>query len=118
MSTADIATILKSLPPNSILSIEIMRTPSAKYDASGSGGIVNVVLKKGVKIGMTGSVHGGFNQGRFGNRQLGFNINNSNGKLSTYLNLQYSLRNNFEEIITDRIFTTDSLLSQNAYTTY
>ena len=77
MSRQDIATILKSLPPNSILSIEIMRTPSARYDASGSGGIVNVVLKKGVKIGLTGSVHAGFNHGDYGNRQTGFSINNS-----------------------------------------
>ncbi len=46
MSAADVATMLKNLPPNSIASIEILRTPSAKYDASGSGGIVNVVLKK------------------------------------------------------------------------
>ena len=46
MSTADIASLLKSLPPNSIASIEILRTPSAKYDASGGGGIVNIVLKK------------------------------------------------------------------------
>src|SRR5215218_1559615 len=61
MSTADIATMLKSLPPNSIASIEIMRTPSSKYDASGSGGIVNVILKKGVRIGFTGSVNAGMN---------------------------------------------------------
>src|SRR4028118_1092556 len=59
MSTADIATMLKSLPPNSIASIEILRTPSAKYDANGGGGIVNVVLKKGVRIGLTGSANVG-----------------------------------------------------------
>src|SRR5690242_5891074 len=45
MSAEDIATMLKNLPPNSIARIEIVKTPSAKYDASGSGGIVNVVLK-------------------------------------------------------------------------
>src|SRR5687767_5254826 len=53
MSASDIATMLKNLPPNSIASIEILRTPSAKYDASGSGGIVNVVLKKGIRLGLT-----------------------------------------------------------------
>ncbi|HEX8378742.1 MAG TPA: TonB-dependent receptor plug domain-containing protein, partial [Pedobacter sp.] len=47
MSASDIASMLKSLPPNSIASIEIMRTPSSRYEASSSGGIVNVVLKKG-----------------------------------------------------------------------
>src|SRR6218665_82594 len=59
MSTADIAAILKSLPPNSIEKVEILRTPSAKYDASGSGGVVNVILKKGVKIGLTGNLNAG-----------------------------------------------------------
>ncbi|MEO6221293.1 MAG: TonB-dependent receptor plug domain-containing protein, partial [Ginsengibacter sp.] len=59
MSTADVASMLKSLPPDAIASIEILRTPSAKYDAAGSGGIVNVVLKKGVKIGLTGSINAG-----------------------------------------------------------
>ncbi len=100
MSTADIATMLKSLPPNSIASIEILRTPSAKYDASGGGGIVNVVLKKGVRIGITGSVNAGFNQGRYGNRFAGINLNNNKGKLSTYINLQVSSRNNREELNT------------------
>ncbi|MDB5197842.1 MAG: TonB-dependent receptor, partial [Flaviaesturariibacter sp.] len=118
MSTADIATMLKSLPPNSIASIEILRTPSARYDASGGGGIVNVVLKKGVKIGLTGSVNAGINQGKFGNQFIGLNLNNNNGKLTTYLNTQVSNRNNYEQIKTDRRFAPDSVLSQDAYTKY
>lgn len=118
MSTADIATMLKNLPPNSIASIEILRTPSAKYDASGSGGIVNVVLKKGVKIGLTGSVTIGGNQGKYGNRFIGLNLNNNNGKVTTYLNMQYGKRNNSEEIRTDRMFAPDSLLSQDAFSLY
>jgi iron complex outermembrane recepter protein len=118
MSATDIATMLKSLPPNSIASIEIMRTPSAKYDASGSGGIVNVILKKGVRIGLTGSVNAGLNQGKYGNRFAGLNLNNNNGNLNTYINLQYQTRGNFEEIKTDRLFAPDSVLSQDAYTKY
>jgi iron complex outermembrane receptor protein len=118
MSTADIATMLKSLPPNSIASIEIMRTPSARYDASGGGGIVNVILKKGVKIGFTGSVNAGLSQGRFGNQFVGVNLNNNNGKLTTYLNLQASRRNTYEQIRTNRQFAPDSVLSQDAYTKY
>jgi iron complex outermembrane receptor protein len=118
MSTADIATMLKSLPPNAIATIEIMRTPSAKYDASGSGGIVNIVLKKGVRIGFTGSVNIGMNQGVYGNRFAGININNNNGKLTSYLNLQYSKRNTYEQIKTDRLFAPDSMLSQDAFTKY
>ena len=40
LSTQDIATILKSLPPSSIQKIEVLRTPSTKYDAASSGAIV------------------------------------------------------------------------------
>ncbi len=118
MSTADIAAILKSLPPNSIEKVEILRTPSAKYDASGSGGVVNIILKKGVKIGLTGSVNAGMNQGRYGNQFIGVSLNNSSGKLTSFLNLNYSHRNSFEEIQTTRRFSTDKELSQRAFTTF
>ena len=118
MSAADIATMLKNLPPNSISSIEILRTPSAKYDASGSGGIVNVVLKKGVKIGLTGSLTVGGNYGKYGTGFVGLNLNNNNGKVTTYLNLQVGKRNSWERIKTDRLFAADSLLSQDAISSY
>jgi iron complex outermembrane recepter protein len=118
MSTADVATLLKSLPPNSIASIEIIRSPSARYDASGGGGIVNVILKKNVKIGMTGSINGGMNQGKYGNQFLGLSINNNNGKLTTYVNLNFNNRNSFEEIRTDRFISTDTKLSQLSFTKY
>lgn len=117
MSASDIAGILKSLPPGSIERLEILRTPSAKYDAANSGGIVNVVLKKGVKIGRTGSVSGGLNQGRFGNRFANLTLNNSDGGRTSNLTFNYSNRNNYDQIITDRILSPDRTLSQTAYTT-
>ena len=118
MSASDVATLLKSLPPQSILSIEILRTPSAKNDASSSGGIVNVVLKKGIKIGKTGSVTMGLQQGNYGNQFAGFNLNNNDGNNSSFINLNISQRNSYERIFTDRRFAPDSALTQNAYTVY
>ena len=118
MSAADIATMLKSLPPNSIAKIEILRTPSAKYDASGGGGIVNIVLKKGVKIGLTGTLTAGLNQGVYGSQFAGININNNKDGRNFYLNLNYNHRNTYDQIQTNRQFSADSLLSQDAYTTY
>lgn len=118
MSAADVATLLKSLPPGAIDRIEILRTPSAKYDATSSGGIVNVILKKGVKLGMTGSVTAGWQQGVYANEFIGFNLNNNDGKKSSFINLNYSRRNNYERIMTDRLFAPDSILQQNAFTVY
>jgi outer membrane receptor protein involved in Fe transport len=51
LSSNDIASLLKSLPAGSVSKIELLRTPSAKYDAASSGGIVNIVLKKRCKTG-------------------------------------------------------------------
>lgn len=118
MSAADVATMLKNLPPASIARLEVMRTPSAKYDASGGGGIVNVVLKKGVKIGLTGSVNMGINQGVYGAQFAGFTINNNNDGVNSYLNISAGRRGNYEQITTTRNFAPDSVLSQDAFTRY
>ena len=112
MSSADIATMLKSLPPGAIERVELVRTPSARYDASGVGGIVNIILKKNIRIGLTGSVNAGFNQGKYGNQFGGFNLNHSDGGKSSYLNVNLNGRNNFDQINTSRQLGTDSLLQQ------
>ncbi len=114
MSASDVATMLKSLPPNAIQKIELIRTPSAKYDASGGGGVVNIVLAKGIKIGTNGSVNTGFNQGVYGNQYLGFNLSNNNDKLSSYVNGQVSNNNGYSITNTYRIVSFDTLLQQKA----
>lgn len=112
LSASDIASLLKSLPPNSIEKIEILRTPSSKYDASSSGGVVNVVLKKGVKIGLTGQLYAGAQQGRYGNQYAGGNVSNNNGGATTYMNAGINNRNYYEELTSNRFLTTDTALRQ------
>ncbi|HRJ13542.1 MAG TPA: carboxypeptidase-like regulatory domain-containing protein, partial [Saprospiraceae bacterium] len=114
MSARDIATILQSLPPGSVQKIEVLRTPSTKYDAASSGGIVNVVLKKGVRIGRTGSLNMGMNQGVYGNQFIGVNLNDSGGKGSYYINTNYSRNDAVEDLKSSRELSAESILSQNA----
>ena len=52
----DISTVLQSLPASSIETIELITNPSAKYDAEGQTGIINIVLKKNKRIGINGAV--------------------------------------------------------------
>lgn len=119
LSSEDLASLLKSLPAASVSKIEIFRNPSAKYDAASSGGIVNIVLKKGVKLGSNGSVNAGYFQGVYATETAGFNLNKSSGKINSYLSYQFTNRKNYEELNSDRFIKTDSsLLAQRAYTTY
>lgn len=114
MSNQDLNNLLRSIPPNSVEKIEIIRTPSAKYDAASSGGIVNIVLKKGVRLGRFGSVNTSANQGKMGNRSLGFSLNNSSTRSTTYLNANFNHNTSLEELDSERILTTDSSLFQYA----
>lgn len=118
LSSADLASLLKSLPAGSVSKIEILRSPSAKYDAASSGGIVNIVLKKGVKLGSSGSANLGYFQGVYGTFTGGANVNKSFGKANSYFSYQYTNRKNYEQLNSDRFAKTDSLLAQNSYTTY
>lgn len=119
LSSEDLASLLKSLPAASVSKIEILRNPSAKYDAASSGGIVNIVLKKGVKLGSNGSVNAGYFQGVYATETAGFNLNKNSGKINSYLSYQFTNRKNYEELNSDRFIKTDSsLLAQRAYTTY
>ncbi len=119
LSAADIASLLKSLPANSVQKIEVLRTPSAKYDAGTSGGIINIVLKKGIKLGTNGSVNAGYFQGKYHTATTGFNLNKSNNNVQSYISYQYTNKRNFEQLNSDRFIRRDtSVINQQSYTTY
>ncbi len=47
---------LQQIPASSIKDIELITNPSAKYDASGTAGIINIILKKNTDLGLSGIV--------------------------------------------------------------
>jgi ferric enterobactin receptor len=53
---SDITEVLQSIPASQIKSVEVITTPGAKYDASGLGGIINIILKKNNSQGVNGNL--------------------------------------------------------------
>ncbi len=76
----NIAQILQSIPASSIESVEVITNPSAKYDAEGQSGIINIVLKKNKKLGFNGSasITAGIRENYNGNTNLSFQNKNIN----------------------------------------
>lgn len=82
LSGADLTAYLNNLRASDIKSIEIIAHPSAAYDAEGSGGIINIVLKKGRSAGLSGSVNAGYSQGRYAGNDQGLQLNYHQDKIT------------------------------------
>jgi len=52
----DVQTLLRDFPADNISKIEVVEEPGAEYQASGTGAIINIILKKNVRLGTHGSV--------------------------------------------------------------
>ena len=74
LSSKQIAVILRSLPSNQISNIEVITSPSAKYDARGNAGIININLKKSDKKGISGTLQATYGQGILYKSNIGGSI--------------------------------------------
>jgi|GraSoiStandDraft_4_1057263.scaffolds.fasta_scaffold28853_1 iron complex outermembrane receptor protein len=90
LSGADLAAYLKTLQSSQIEAIEIITNPSAKYDAAGNAGIINIRLKKNKAFGTNGSVNGGYNIGIYPKYNGGFSLNHRNKKINLFGNYNYN----------------------------
>lgn len=80
----DGANALQSIPADQIERIEVITNPSSKYEASGTAGILNIILKKSKKVGFNGSVEGTL--GYLPNTRLNTNLSWRKGAWTYYIN--------------------------------
>jgi outer membrane receptor protein involved in Fe transport len=87
LTGSSISDILQSIPASAIETIEVITNPSSKYQAEGDSGIINIILKKNVQKGFTGSASGsgGTQDSYSGNFSLAY----QNKAINIYSNYSY-----------------------------
>jgi hypothetical protein len=105
LSARDLRTLLEGMSAENIRNIEIITNPSAKYDAEGSSGILNINLKKNDIGGMSGNVYAGAN---YNGKQYGYStggtINYKKGPWNSFLNLDLARRAGGRDATFYRVF--------------
>ncbi|MBX2871980.1 MAG: TonB-dependent receptor [Saprospiraceae bacterium] len=91
LSLQEVVAMLQGMSADNIEKIELLTSPSAKYEAAGSGGLINIVLKKTEGFGTNGSlsVSGGYGEGE--KAMASARINHSAGETHAYASYTYSL---------------------------
>jgi outer membrane receptor protein involved in Fe transport len=104
MSGADLANYLKGLPSNAIDRIDLITNPSAKYDAAGNSGIIDIRMKKDQRFGTNGTLTAGYGQGVYPKANAGTTLNYRNKKINVFGNYNYAYREFLNHLIINRNF--------------
>jgi iron complex outermembrane recepter protein len=104
LNGADLANYLRGLPSNAIERIDIITNPSAKYDAAGNSGIIDIRMKKDQRLGTNGTFTAGYGQGIYPKANAGTTFNYRNKEVNIFGNYNYSYRKNLNHLIINRNF--------------
>ncbi len=104
LSSSDLQNLLRNMSSDQLSSIEIITNPSARYDAAGNSGILNIKLRKKQNLGMNGSVTLSYGQGQYPDYGIGASLNYRNEKFNAFGNYNYSYGYYFEDVELNRRF--------------
>jgi iron complex outermembrane recepter protein len=94
MGSKELAAFLRSMPASTIDKIELITNPSAKFDAQGNAGIINIRLKKNKIKGTNGNISLGYTQQQHYRSNGSASINHRSGKINAFANV--SIDNNLQ----------------------
>ena len=95
---ADLVTLLRTMPSDNIDQIELITNPSAKYDAAGNSGIINIRLKKNNNVGTNGSMSIGVGSGRYERGRGSVQLNRRSEKLNFFGNYSANRGGNYFDL--------------------
>lgn len=100
----ELANYLRNLPASAVEALEIMANPSAKYDAAGNSGIINIKLKKNRQKGFNGSITGSAMVSNVWRNNESLNLNVKKGKVNLFSTYSFSLYNVDRKLYINRTF--------------
>jgi outer membrane receptor protein involved in Fe transport len=115
---SDIAQLLREIPSSTIERIEIIGQPGARYDAAGSAGIINVVLKKSDKKGTHVLLTGNVGYGIYAKSGGSVSFNHRTGPVNIFGTYSYNYRKTFNQNTFERDLTENGqpfVLRQQSY---
>ncbi|MBB6127423.1 outer membrane beta-barrel family protein [Mucilaginibacter lappiensis] len=107
-----LANLLRGMSSSDIQKIELMPQSSAKYDAAGGGGVINIIKKKNQDDGFSANVNIGAGFGEYGRYNSGFNLSVKGSGSALYINSGF-LSNKFfgKSTSSSDFYSKDGLLS-------
>lgn len=99
--------LLRSISSENIQNIELYALAPARFDAEGTGGVININLKKNPKDGLNGSYALGFSYGQRPKANLSTSINFNKNRFNLYASYAVRRLLNTQTIIYDRNFQTN-----------
>ena len=116
LSSTELATMLKSMQGKNINKIEFIENPSARYDAEGNSGIINIKTKHNKAPGFNGGVNAGFSQSSKFGENAGIDLNMNSGKLNVYGNYSFYEWQGWHTLDATRRFTSPELIGASQIT--
>lgn len=92
LSARDLQTMLRGMSAENIKNIEIISNPSAKFDAEGDAGIININLTRKVNMGLNGSIYTGSEFNGLHSYSAGANLNYKTGPWNFYTSIDAANR--------------------------
>ena len=119
MGAQDLANYLQSMPASNLEQIELLPNPSAKYDASGNSGVINIKTKRNKQKGFNGSIKNTLAFGKYPRTFNTLNLNYKNGKFNVFSSIGVNYRKNFQVLTINRKYmdnsgTTNAIFDQSA----